>query len=94
MAQENIKQVFRSKNRNQTRNYFIEKTKQYQTNLASFVTGCITISDFAFLTEIHISFFCYTIGLKICGITVGIKKHETIITKKRKHMIKFKFKKC
>ena len=62
-------------------------------NLASVVTGCITISDFAFLTEIHISFFCYTIGLKNFGITVGIKKHETIIKKKRKHMIKFKFKK-
>ena len=29
MPQENIKQVFRSKNINQTRNYFIEKTKQY-----------------------------------------------------------------
>ena len=61
-------------------------------NLASVVTECITISDFAFLTDIHISFSCYTIGLKNCGITVGIKKHETIITKKRKHMIKFKFK--
>ena len=62
-------------------------------NLASAVTGRITISDFAFLTETDISFFCYTIGLKNCGITVGIKKHDTIIKKKRKHMIKFKFKK-
>ena len=61
--------------------------------LAFAVTGCITSSDFAFLTGIHIRFFYYTIGLKSCGITVGIKKHKTIIKKKRKHMIKFKFKK-
>ena len=62
-------------------------------NLASAVTGCITISDFAFLIGIHIGFFCYAIGLKGCGITVGSKKHKTIIKKKIKYMIKFKFKK-
>ena len=62
-------------------------------NLASAFTGCITISDFAFLTGIHIGLFCYKIGLKSCGITVGIKKHQTIIKKKIKDMIKFKFKK-
>ena len=40
----------------------------------STITGCVSISAFASLVGIPIGIMSYAIGLKICVITVGIKK--------------------
>ena len=54
--------------------------------LASSITGCISISAFASLIGIPIGIKSSAIGLKVCAITAGIKKYESIIKeKKRKH---------
>ena len=52
--------------------------------LASTVTGCISISPFAFLIGIPIVIRSSTAGLKICAINVGIKKCKSIIKKMKK----------
>ena len=44
--------------------------------LASAITGCISISAFASLLRIPIGITSYTIRLKICAITSGIKKYK------------------
>ena len=49
--------------------------------LASAITGCILISAFASLIGIPIGITSYAIGLKVCAITTGIKKHKSIIQK-------------
>ena len=53
--------------------------------LASAVTGCVSISAFA-------SLVCAPVGIRsstvVCAITAGIKKHKSIINKKRRRMIK------
>ena len=51
--------------------------------LASTVTGCISISIFAFLLDIPVEITSSAIGLKICAITAGIKKYKSIIKKKK-----------
>ena len=51
--------------------------------LASVVTGCISISAFASLLGIPIG-----IRIKVCAITAGIKKCNSIIKEKRKSLIK------
>ena len=43
-------------------------------NLASKITGCISISVFAFVIGIPIAITSFAIGFKICAITAGIKK--------------------
>ena len=48
------------------------------------LTGCVSISAFASLVEIPIGITSSAIGLKICVITVAIKKYKSIIKKKRK----------
>ena len=48
----------------------------------STITGCISISAFAFLVGILVT-SCVT-GLKICAITAGIEKYKSIIKKKKK----------
>ena len=50
----------------------------------STITGCVSISAFASLVRICIRIASSTIGLKICVITVGIKKYQSIIKKKKK----------
>ena len=52
--------------------------------LGSTITGCISISLFASLVRIPIGITSVTIGLKICAIIAGIKKHKSIIKKKKK----------
>ena len=52
--------------------------------LASVVTGCVSISDFAFLVDIPISNESSALGLKICARTAGIKKYKSISKKKKK----------
>ena len=79
MAEENISQKFRLKNRDETRNCLVEEIKQMSKNhkkvctalnhiehfltLASTITGCI--SDFAFFIGIPIEITSSAIGLKI-----------------------------
>ena len=52
--------------------------------LASTITGCVSISAFASLIGIPIRIRSSIVDLKICTITVGIKKEKSI-TKKKKH---------
>ena len=50
------------------------------------ITGCISISVFAYLLAIPIGITSSTIRLKICAITTGIENYKSIIKKKkRKH---------
>ena len=56
----------------------------YSLNLASAVTGCISISAFAFLLGILIEITSSAIGIKICAITAAIKMYKSIINKKKK----------
>ena len=48
------------------------------------ITGCVSIFAFASLVGILIGITSSAIGLKICGITAGIKKFKSIIKKKKK----------
>ena len=52
--------------------------------LASTITGCISISDFASLVDIPIGIMISAIGLKICATTASIKKYKSIIKKNNK----------
>ena len=53
--------------------------------LASAITGCVLISDFASLLGIPIGITSSGIGLKISAIATGIKKYKSIIKKKKKN---------
>ena len=54
--------------------------------LASTITGCISVSAFAFLLGISIGITSSAIGLRIFAIAAGIKKYKTVIMKnKNKH---------
>ena len=50
----------------------------------SAITGCVSISAFASFICIPIGTTCSAIGLKICAITAGIEKYNSIIKKKKK----------
>ena len=52
--------------------------------LGSTITGCVSISAFAFLVRIPIGIASSAIVLKICAITAAIKKYKSIIKKKKK----------
>ena len=52
--------------------------------LASTITRCISMSDFASLIGIPIGITSSAIGLKIWAITAGIKKYKSNIKKKKK----------
>ena len=52
--------------------------------VTSAITGCTSTSTFASLVAIPVGIASFTIGLKICEITAGIKKHKSIIKKKNK----------
>ena len=56
--------------------------------LASTVTGYVSISEFASLVCVPVGITSSAVGLKICTITVGIKKYKSNIKKKRS-MIKW-----
>ena len=55
----------------------------YSLIVISTITGCISISGFPFLVGIYVGTASSTKGLRICAITVGIKKYESIITRKK-----------
>ena len=50
----------------------------------STLTGCISFSAFASIIRIPIGITSSAVGLKICAITAGIEKHNSIIIKKEK----------
>ena len=52
--------------------------------LASVVTGCVSISDFASLVGISIGSKSSVTGFKNCAINAGIKKCKSIIQKNEK----------
>ena len=58
-------------------------TKLHFLILTWTVTGCISISAFAFFLGTTIGITSSKIGLKICVITAGFKKYKSIIKKKR-----------
>ena len=57
---------------------------RYFLILASTMTGCISVSASASLIGISLGISSFVIGLKICAITVGVKKYKSIIQKKKK----------
>ena len=95
MSEQNISQEFRLKNIYETINNLIEERNQnelrskkhknvlnYIENLLALIstfTGCVSIFAFAFLVGIPIGITSSTIRLKICVITVEIKKFKSII---------------
>ena len=72
----------------------VSKTLNYIEHfliLASTITGCISISAFAFLIGILIGVTSSAMGLKLCAIAAGIKKYNSIIKKKKKKNDKIVF---
>ena len=57
---------------------------EYFLILASVITGCISIPEFASLIGVPIGLTNSAIGLKLCAITTGMKKNKSIIKKKKK----------
>ena len=55
--------------------------------LASTVTGCVSIFAFASLFHIPLDIASSAVGLKICATAAGIKKHTSIIKKKKEKSI-------
>ena len=51
--------------------------------LVSTVSGCVSISAFAFLVGIPIGITSSAVGTKVCAITAGIKKRKSIFKKKK-----------
>ena len=51
----------------------------------STVIGCVLISDFACIVGVPVGITSSAVGFKICAITLGIKKHQSNIKKKRKN---------
>ena len=52
--------------------------------LASRVTECLSISAFAPLVAIPVGITGSAVGIKMCAMTLGIKKYTPIIKKKKK----------
>ena len=53
------------------------------------VTGCVSISAFASLVGIPIGIMSSVIEFKICAITAGIITYKSIVTKRKRSMIKY-----
>ena len=51
--------------------------------IISTITGCVSISAFAFLVRISIGIASSAIWVKICVITTGIRKYKLIKKKKK-----------
>ena len=100
MVEENIRQEFRLKNIDKTRNYFLEEIEQKELMSRKHGKVCTTLNnfeDFLILPStitgyLSISAFAsllgspirITIGLKLCTITAGTKKYRSIVKKKKK----------
>ena len=60
----------------------------YSLILISTITGRVSISSYTSSASIPIGIASFTIRLKICVITAGIKNYKSIIKKKERSMIK------
>ena len=102
MPEENRNQEFSLKKTDEKRNYLIEEINQNELMskklkkvlnyiqhlliVISTITGCVSISAFAFLVGISIGTTRSAIGFKICLIRTEIKKYKSINKKnKKKH---------
>ena len=47
--------------------------------LVSTVTGCVSVSAFASLVCVPVGISSFAVKIKMCTITVGIKKYKSII---------------
>ena len=54
----------------------------------STITGCVSMSAFAYLVGVPTGITSYAIGFKICVTIVGIKKHKSINKKNKKKLDK------
>ena len=52
--------------------------------LGSTITGYISISTFSSLFGVPVGITSSGIGLKICAITTGVKRYQSIMKKKKK----------
>ena len=52
----------------------------------STVTGCISVSAFASVVCFSVGITSSALGIKLCAITAGIKKCNSIIKKKEKNI--------
>ena len=52
--------------------------------LVSTVSGCVSISTFVSLVAVPLRITSSEVAINICAITAGIKKHKSIIKKKKK----------
>ena len=52
--------------------------------LVSTITGSVSVSSFASLVCVFVGITSSAVGIKIYALTVGIKKHKSIIKKKKK----------
>ena len=52
-------------------------------NYVELVTGCVSISAFAYVIGIPVGTTTSAVGLKLSVLTVGIKKYKSIIKNKR-----------
>ena len=57
---------------------------QHLLVLGSVVAECVLIFAFASLVGISIDIMSFAVGLKICGVTAGMKIYKSIIKQKRK----------
>ena len=52
--------------------------------LGSTITGCVSFSEFASLVSVPVGITSSAVGIKLCGITAGIKEYKSIEKKKKK----------
>ena len=55
--------------------------------LASIITGCVSITEFASLVCVPVDNTSSAVGIKNFEITTGIKKYKSIIKKKKRRSI-------
>ena len=101
MVEENIRQVFRLKNIDETRNYLLEELKQYELMSRKHKNGCTTINyieHFLIWTSIITDCISISAFVSLIGIPIGIRRSAiglkiraiTAGIKKYKSMIKRK----
>ena len=62
----------------------------FEHSLISALSGCISIFASASIVGVSVGIASSAVGLKICGITAGMKKFRTIIKKKHDEIVAIK----
>ena len=87
MAEENVSQEFRWRKLDKTRNFFIEEIQQNhlisKKHKQVFKVFNYMKHLLILVSDVNIGIASSTVELKICLISAGIKKYNTIINKKR-----------